>query len=103
MIVTVEVLNLEDVRDVIPCGRVEEQAANDGLLRFDRVRGYRCVHARDGFATRFCGSGHRVLTLPRRSTPRAERGCRRASANQRYARRPCATGHSACALRYARS
>src|SRR5207244_9613898 len=70
---TIKVFELDDVRHVVPGGRVEKQAANDGLLRFDRVWRYRCVHGRDGFATRFSGAGHRSLTLPRRSKPPPER------------------------------
>jgi hypothetical protein len=38
MVGTVEVLLVDRVGDLVPGARIEQQAAEDGLLRFDRMR-----------------------------------------------------------------
>ena len=43
VIVAVEILRQHPIRDLVPCGGVEHQAAEHGLLGFDRVR--RQAHA----------------------------------------------------------
>ena len=59
MIGPVEVFRQNNISNVVPGGRVEEQAAEDGLLRLDGMWRQRSIaQCQAGIATRFGRAGH---------------------------------------------
>jgi hypothetical protein len=66
VIVTIEICGADCVGDLIPCGGIEKQTAQDGLLCFDRVRRHaQRIDLIDRALSESLGTGHCVRSAYR--------------------------------------